>query len=75
MRWLEELEIDREIENLEFNMTDEIEHVIEDKNGTMEVVELDSTIFDNIACLVIVTGFAYFCGILIMLANGDPMPW
>jgi hypothetical protein len=75
MRWLEELEIDREIENKEFNMTDEIEHVIEEPDGSMEVIEEDSTLLDNLACLAIVTGFAYFCGFLIMLTRGEELQW
>ncbi len=75
MRWLEELEIDREIENMEFNMTDEIEHVIEEPDGSMEVIEEDSTLLDNLACLAIVTGFAYFCGFLIMLTRGEELQW
>ncbi len=75
MRWLEELEIDREIENMTFNLSDEIEHVIEDKNGTMEIIEEDSTFLDNLVTLAIVTGFAYFCGFLIMLTRGETLPW
>ena len=30
---------------------------------------------DNLACLAIVTGFAYFCGFLIMLTRGEVLPW
>jgi len=75
MRLLEELEIDREIENYDFNYTDEIEHVIEDPDGTFEVVEYESNFLDNIVCLAIVTSFAYFCGFLIMLTRGEKLPW